>query len=527
MKNSDKTKEQLVSELNELRKKSKREKEELKAANQQLQASEQQLKASNQQLDANNQQLMASEKALKESEENYKLTVENLQAGIVVHSSDGSVLFSNPKASHILGLTQEQMQGKELINPSWSFVNGDLSIMKVEDYPVSRVIATKQRFDSYQVGIKTEERDYITWVVVNAKPVFSDNELDKIIINFVDITARKQADKALRESEEQYRLLAETAKESIFIHDMQGKILYVNKVVEELLNLKKEEICELNIKQFIPAYRIDALEKRRNTRIRGDVDQKLYEEKVVLGGREIYIEVSSSPVIREGEMKSILVVARDITERKQAEVEKEKLESQLHQAQKMESVGRLAGGVAHDFNNMLGVILGHADMILEGMDPDQPFHADLTKIKKAGEHSADLTRQLLAFARKQTVTPKVINLNKTVKDMLKMLHRLIGEDIDLAWIPGETVWPVKIDPAQIDQVLANLCVNARDAIVDVGKVTIETSKIVFDEDYCHEHAGFVPGEYTLLAVSDNGCGMDAETLENVFDPFFTTKELDK
>ncbi|MBF0233136.1 MAG: PAS domain S-box protein [Desulfamplus sp.] len=228
-----------------------------------------------------------------------------------------------------------------------------------------------------------------------------------------------------------------------------------------------------------------------------------------------------------GKVEAAIVVFLDITESKQAEAEREKLQAQLTQAQKMESVGRLAGGVAHDFNNMLGIILGHADMILEEMYPDQPLYADLTEIRKAGERSADLTRQLLAFARKQTVAPKVIDLNKTVEGMLNMLRRLIGEDIDMAWIPGEKVWPVKIDPAQIDQVLANLCVNARDAIADVGKVTIETGNTVLDEEHCKEHAGFVPGDYTLLAVSDSGCGMDAETLGNIFEPFFTTKELGK
>jgi hypothetical protein len=156
-----------------------------------------------------------------------------------------------------------------------------------------------------------------------------------------------------------------------------------------------------------------------------------------------------------------------------------------------------------------------------------PKLIDLCEIRKAGERSAGLARELLAFARKQTVAPRVIDLNETVEGMLKMLHRLIGEDIDLAWIPGEAVWPVKIDPVQIDQILANLCVNARDAIADVGKVTIETGNIVFDEDYCRKHAGCVPGEFTMLAVSDDGCGMDAETLENIFEPFFTTKESDK
>jgi nitrogen-specific signal transduction histidine kinase/CheY-like chemotaxis protein len=217
----------------------------------------------------------------------------------------------------------------------------------------------------------------------------------------------------------------------------------------------------------------------------------------------------------------------DITERKRAEAERENLQSQLSQAQKMESVGRLAGGVAHDFNNMLGIILGYADMILEQMDPDHPFHDKLMEIRKAGERSADLTRQLLAFARKQTVAPKVIDLNNTLEGMLKLLMRLIGEDIDLAWRPGKEVWPVHIDPAQVDQILANLCVNARDAINGVGKVTIETGNAVFDEDYCSVNTGFVPGEYAMLAVSDNGCGMDAETLSHLFEPFFTTKALGK
>jgi PAS domain S-box-containing protein len=227
----------------------------------------------------------------------------------------------------------------------------------------------------------------------------------------------------------------------------------------------------------------------------------------------------------------LLSTARDITDIKQAEArvneERERLQTQLTQSQKMEAVGRLAGGVAHDFNNMLGVILGHADMILSKMAPNEPFHADLTEIIKAGERSADLTRQLLAFARRQTVAPKVLDLNETVADMTKMLQRLIGEEIEIVWIPGEKVWPIKIDPSQIDQLLANLCVNARDAIAGVGKVTIETGNAIFDEDYRKDHAGVVPGEYVLLAVRDTGCGMNSETLSQIFEPFFTTKELGK
>jgi PAS domain S-box-containing protein len=213
--------------------------------------------------------------------------------------------------------------------------------------------------------------------------------------------------------------------------------------------------------------------------------------------------------------------------RKQAEEEQIKLQSQLVQAQKMESVGRLAGGVAHDFNNMLAVILGYTEIAMDQVNTAQPLFAALREIRKAAERSADLTRQLLAFARKQTIAPRVLDLNETVDGMLKMLRRLIGEDIDLVWKPGRNLGPVKVDPSQIDQLLANLCVNARDAILGVGRVTIETDAAAFDEAYCADHAGFVPGEYVLLAVSDNGCGMDQETLGHLFEPFFTTKSVGK
>jgi nitrogen-specific signal transduction histidine kinase len=217
----------------------------------------------------------------------------------------------------------------------------------------------------------------------------------------------------------------------------------------------------------------------------------------------------------------------DITDRKHAEAEREKLQTQLTQAQKMESVGRLAGGVAHDFNNMLGVILGYTELAMEKAPPLDPLHADLEEIQKAAQRSADLTRQLLAFASKQTVAPKVLDLNETVEGMLKILRRLIGENIALAWKPGHGLWPIRMDPTQIDQILANLCVNARDAISGAGKVTIETTNASFDAEDCDNHAAFLPGDYVLLAVSDNGCGMSPESISHLFEPFFTTKEVGK
>jgi signal transduction histidine kinase len=204
-----------------------------------------------------------------------------------------------------------------------------------------------------------------------------------------------------------------------------------------------------------------------------------------------------------------------------------KLQSQLTQAQKMESIGRLAGGVAHDFNNILGVIMGHAQMVLDQMDPGQSFYDNLREILKAANRSSGLTRQLLAFARKQTIAPIVLELNKTVEELLKMLRRLIGENIDLVWVPSTESGLVKMDPSQIDQILANLCVNARDAISGVGKVVIATATVALEREDCASHPGTIPGDYILLTVSDNGCGIEKEILVNIFEPFFTTKESGK
>ena len=203
------------------------------------------------------------------------------------------------------------------------------------------------------------------------------------------------------------------------------------------------------------------------------------------------------------------------------------LENKLAQAQKMESIGRLAGGVAHDYNNISSIIIGYSELALEKVNRSEDLYDDLMEIYSAAKRSTEITRQLLAFARQQTISPKVLDLNDIVEGMLKMLKRLIGEDIDLAWFPGVDVGLVKIDPSQVDQILANLCVNARDAIADVGKVTIETKNAHFDAAYCAEHVGFVEGEFVLLAVSDDGSGIPSENLGNIFEPFFTTKATGK
>ncbi|MCF8074794.1 MAG: hypothetical protein K9K63_17245 [Desulfotignum sp.] len=204
-----------------------------------------------------------------------------------------------------------------------------------------------------------------------------------------------------------------------------------------------------------------------------------------------------------------------------------KMEKQLQQAQKMESIGRLAGGVAHDYNNISSIIIGYSELALEKAGRDVSLHEDLLEIHKAAKRSTEITRQLLAFARKQTIAPTVLDVNVAVESMLKMLRRLIGEDIKLSWHPGEKIQPIKIDPSQVDQILANLCVNSRDAIKDVGKIDIETKNISFDEQYCAAHAGFVPGDYVMISVSDDGSGIASEKMDEIFEPFFTTKVAGK
>ncbi len=334
------------------------------------------------------------------------------------------------------------------------------------------------------------------------------------------------SNKLLLDSEMKYRTLFETAGDAIMLM-RNGQFADCNAVTLAMFGCTRHQFIGAEPSHFSPPAQPDG---------GSSVDQAAEMIQLAMTkGRQRFewmhcredrtpfpAEVSLNRLELNGET-ILQAIVRDITERKRAEAERDKLQAHIIQAQKMESVGRLAGGVAHDFNNILSIIMGYTELTLEKLAPQDPLCSNLKEIKNAAERSRRITKQLLAYARKEPIAPEVINLNASIEDMLNMLRRLIGEDIDLAWIPAEVLWPVFIDPSQLDQILANLCVNARDAISNVGRIVIETGAASFDDQYCSDHHGFIPGDYAVLSVSDDGCGIDPDTREKIFEPFYTNK----
>jgi PAS domain S-box-containing protein len=334
-----------------------------------------------------------------------------------------------------------------------------------------------------------------------------------------DARGRGAVTEALRRTQQ----AVDKARDPIFWVRADGSIAYVNDAACELLEYTREELLRMRIPDISPS--ATPWEERWRRR---SLEGALRFERVhrTKSGREVPVEVSISVVESEGQ-EYHWVYTRDISERRRAEAEKARLESQLLHAQKLESVGRLAGGVAHDFNNMLSVILGYAELVSGRLPAGHPLLGPLGEIKKAACRSRDTTRQLLAFSRKQVIAPRAVDLNTLVEEARNSLLRLIGEDVELAFAPGEGLWKVVFDPSQLEQVLVNLIVNARDALPEGGRIAIETANVELDERSCRDHVEVKPGGYVVLSVTDDGIGMDDETLSHIFEPFFSTKEVGK
>ncbi|HEY9069411.1 MAG TPA: PAS domain S-box protein [Candidatus Ozemobacteraceae bacterium] len=464
-------------------------------------------------------QRRAIEAELRENRRFFADLVEHSGALIFAKDRAGRYILVNRRWEDVTRLSREQTIGhtdEQLfqVADAAQFRHNDLEVMDSGQARESEERLDTPRGQRYFLSIKFPLRN-------NA------GEVTGVCGMATEITDRRNVIEALRRSEERLRALIEGAPDAIMVQT-RGVFTFLNPEALRLFGAADPEsiLGTPVVERFHPIFREQVL-ARIKTLNEAHQPVPLAEEIILrLDGTSVPVEVSAVPFHYEDDDGS-LVFLRDITERKKAEEDREKILTQLSQATKMESIGRLAGGVAHDFNNMLGVILGRADMALETLTPASPLWEDLHEIRQTASHSADLTRQLLAFARKQTTFPQILDLNVTIGSMLKMIRRLIGEDIELQWSPGETSWKVCIDPGQVDQILANLCVNARDAITGHGRITIQTTQTVLRSTETANHPEVSPGEFVEIRVSDTGMGMDRSTLAHLFEPFFTTKEVGK
>jgi len=454
-----------------------------------------------------------TQQALKESESRFRAFMDHFPARAYTKDNQLRLIYGNRTVLERSGLSIQEWVGTTAADYLRPEVAQRLEAADREVLEQQRVVEV----EFCQKGRSGQPE----WVRDIKFPLKGPDHQEMIGGISLDVTERVLAQEALRASEQQKDLILNGANEMIAYYDIDLRILWANRAAGESVGRSPRELvgafCYDIWNAGVPCENCPVLRAR-------DTKRPQQHERQTPDGR--WWNLRGYPVLDDdGEVIALVEFGQDITERKAAERERESLEAQLVQAQRMEAVGRLAGGVAHDFNNMLAVILGRAELALDALGESDPVRQELGEIQNAAQRSANLTRQLLAFARRQTISPEVLNLNETLTAMTKMLQRLMGEDIDLVWKPGAALWPIKIDPSQVDQILANLCVNARDAIDGVGKVTIETRNAIIDANPGDEQVECVPSEYVLLIVSDDGCGMDDETMGHLFEPFFTTKDL--
>jgi two-component system cell cycle sensor histidine kinase/response regulator CckA len=469
-------------------------------------------------LEAQNAQLLEAEHDLTQARNRYAELFNSAPTGYLTVDRSGTIVDVNANTAAMLGTAQTQFTKQ----------------LQFGDFVASEDLDQWNRFqrEVFETGgtrhceLTLKRNGTVRWgahmegCVLHAEP--GNGHL--CMIDLTDITSRQRADQKLQVSEARYRSIFESIQDVYAEVAFNGRIIELSPSIKSLSGYTREEALGLTLAEFcVNTEQMNALLYR--LRDEGHVNNH---EIVLRSKAGAHITCSfSAKVITDagGNAFKFAGTMRDVTEIKRLENERQALKAHLLQAQKMEAVGQLAGGLAHNFNNLLMSMMGYVDLCSDELPDGHTAHQWLDEISHDAQLSADLIRQVLAFARKQTIVPKVLDVNAIVTKMLKMLPRLIGENIEIIWQPGEDVWPIRADASQVELILANLSANARDAIEDIGNIHITTSNATCDDGYCAQHAEAQLGEYVVMEFRDNGCGIAPETLEHVFEPFYTTKEV--
>ncbi|MBX3400768.1 MAG: PAS domain S-box protein [Gemmataceae bacterium] len=457
----------------------------------------------------------------KQAEETLRLRNRAIQAvsqGILItdpNQPDNPIIFANSGCERITGYT-----AAEYIGRNCRFLQGK----DTDPAAVARMreaIKTGQPCQVEILNYRKNGRPF--WNELSITPVLDPTgRLTHFVGVQTDVTERKEAEDALRAGEERYRRLLDSIPDPLFVYDRETlRYLAANNAAVASYGYSREELYEMTIADIRPPEDVSRLlaildQSPGGLEFRGEWRHRRKD------GSVFDVEITAHDIELDGR-PACIVTARDLTDRKRAEEELRASEERFRQSQKMEAVGRLAGGVAHDFNNLLTIINGYGELVLGGLQPNDPNRELIREMVTAGERAAGLTRQLLAFSRKSIIEPKLLDLKVVVTDVERMLRRVVGEDIQLAVAADPEIGTVRADQGHVEQVLLNLVVNARDAMPTGGKLTIEVRNVELDETYTRDHPDARPGPYVVLAVADTGCGMDAATVSRIFEPFFSTK----